>query len=103
MKYLILSTSGKQTVIKPNQWYDINFIKGAEKGDFLVFSRVFLYRDDRGAQIGKPLLYSGSLIGEVVQHIKGKKLLVLKTKPKKNYTRTLGHRNKYTRVQFSTF
>lgn len=103
MKYLILSTSGKQTIIKPSRWYDINFLKDTREGDFLIFSRIYLYRNETGVQFGTPLLSSGLIVGQVMQHVKGRKLLVLKTKPKKNYTRTLGYRNKYTRVQFLAF
>lgn len=103
MKYLILSASGKQTIVKPNKWYDMNFLKDAKEGDFLAFHRICLYRNEKGVQIGKPLLSSALLIGCVIQHIKGKKMLILKTKPKKNYTRTLGYRSQYTRIQFPNF
>ena len=37
-----------------------------------------------------------------IQQVKGKKITVLKTKPKKNYTRTRGHRTLYTRVQIDS-
>ena len=103
MKYCIISASGKQVVIKPNRWYDINFVRNSEKGDFLSFRRIFLYRNEKGIQVGKPVLSAALLVGQVIQHIKGKKLIVLKTKPKKNYTRVLGYRSLYTRIQFPTF
>jgi large subunit ribosomal protein L21 len=103
MKYLILSISGKQIVIKPNRWYDLDFIKEAKKGDLLAFKRILLYRNEETMQIGKPIISKGFIVGQVIQHIAGKKLIVLKTKPKKNYTRTSGQRKKYTRVQFATF
>ncbi len=103
MKYLILSASGKQTVIKPNRWYDIDFIRDAKKGDFLAFQRVLLYRNEQGIQIGQPIISGALIIGQVMGQISGKKLLVLKTKPKKNYTRSLGQRKKFTRVHFSSF
>jgi large subunit ribosomal protein L21 len=103
MKYLILSTSGKQTVIKPNRWYDIDFVKEAKEGDFLSFNRILLYRNEQGIQVGKPLIPGGLVLGQVIKHVTGKKLLVLKTKPKKNYTRSLGQRKKYTRVHFANF
>jgi large subunit ribosomal protein L21 len=34
----------------------------------------------------------------IQQEVKGDKITVLKTKPKKKYTRTRGHRQSYTRV-----
>ena len=37
--------------------------------------------------------------GKVVSHGKGKKIIVFKMKPKKNYRRKQGHRQPYTKVE----
>ena len=39
--------------------------------------------------------------GKVVSHGKGKKILVYKYKAKKNYRRTQGHRQPYTKVEIT--
>lgn len=103
MKYLILHLSGKQVLIKPGQWYDMDFIKKGNLGDSISLKRVLLYRQATRLQVGKPFLRDGKLTSQIIQTIKGRKLIVLKTKPKKNYTRVKGHRQRYTRVQFSSF
>lgn len=103
MKYLILHVSGKQVLIKPSQWYDMDFIKKGNIGDHISLKRVLLYRQLSKLQVGKPFLTEGKLTSQIIQNFKGKKLIVLKTKPKKNYTRVKGHRQRYTRIQFSTF
>lgn len=103
MKYAITQTSGKQILIKPGQWYDINFIRKAKIGDFLFFRKLLFFKNSNKIQLGKPFLEESEICGQFIQEIKGKKIIVLKTKPKKNYTRTKGHRQLYTRIQIDKF
>ena len=99
MKYAIIQTGGKQIVIKPNQWYDLDYIKYSNTGDSLFLKKVLLFRDENKIQLGKPFLDESQIAVKVIQEVKGKKITVLKTKPKKHYTRTQGHRTIFTRVQ----
>eukprot|EP01038_Epipyxis_sp_PR26KG_P010369 gene10369-13933_t len=79
MTYAIAQTSGKQFLLKPGEWYDVDFIKNGK--------------------IGQPFLVNSQIPAKIIQQVKGPKITVLKTKPKKKYTRTRGHRQAYTRVQ----
>ena len=99
MKYAIVQTSGKQFILKPGEWYDIDFINNAELGDFIYLNKVLFFRKDNKVQIGKPFLVNSQIPAKIIQQVKGQKIVVLKTKPKKKYTRTRGHRQLYTRVQ----
>ena len=99
MKYAIAQTSGKQFLIKPGQWYDIDFIKKGNIGDFIYLNKILLFRNENKIQIGKPFLLNSRVPAKIIQQVKGRKITVLKTKPKKNYTRTKGHRQMYTRVK----
>jgi large subunit ribosomal protein L21 len=103
MKYTITQTSGKQFLIKPGQWYDIDFIKKGKIGDFLFLKKLLFFRDTNKVQLGKPFLSKSEISGKIIQEVKGKKIIVLKTKPKKKYTRTKGHRQLYTRIQIEKF
>jgi len=98
MKYAIAQTSGKQFLIKPGQWYDVDFING-NLGDFIYLNKILLFRKENQIQLGKPFLTDSQIPAKIIQQVKGKKITVLKTKPKKKYTRTKGHRQAYTRVQ----
>jgi large subunit ribosomal protein L21 len=98
MNYAITQTSGKQYLFMPGKWYDLDYIKKAKPGDFVFFEQILLYKKEEKIQIGKPFLENCQIVGQVTQEIKGKKITILKTKPKKNYTRTRGHRQKYTRI-----
>jgi large subunit ribosomal protein L21 len=99
MKYAIAQTSGKQFLLKPGEWYDIDFIKNGEVGDYLSFNKILFFRKENQIQLGHPFLLNSKIPAKIIQQVKGRKITVLKTKPKKKYTRTRGHRQSYTRVQ----
>lgn len=102
MKYAIAQTSGKQLLVKPGEWYDIDYIRNGEVGDYIYLNKILFFRNENKIQIGKPFLTESKISAKIIQHVKGKKITVLKTKPKKRYTRTRGHRQPYTRVQIDT-
>jgi large subunit ribosomal protein L21 len=99
MKYAIAQTSGKQFLLKPGQWYDVDFIKSGVIGDYIYLNKILFFRNENKIQLGKPFLKDSQLPAKIIQQVKGQKIVVLKTKPKKKYTRTRGHRQLYTRVQ----
>ena len=56
MKYAIAQTSGKQFLLKPGQWYDVDFIKDANIGDYIYLNKILFFRNDNKIQIGQPFL-----------------------------------------------
>jgi len=102
MKYAIAQTSGKQFLLKPGQWYDVDFINDANIGDFIYLNKILFFRNQNKIQLGQPFLENSQIPAKIIQQVKGKKIMVLKTKPKKKYTRTRGHRQPYTRVQIDS-
>lgn len=102
MKYAIAQTSGKQFLLKPGQWYDVDLIKNGNLGDYISINKVLFFRKNNQIQLGKPFLGNSQIPAKIVQQVKGQKIIVLKTKPKKKYTRTRGHRQPYTRVQIDS-
>jgi large subunit ribosomal protein L21 len=99
MKYAIAQTSGKQILVQPGQWYDLDYISEGNLGDVLSFNKILFFRKENLVQLGKPFLEKSQIPATIIQQVKGPKITVLKTKPKKNYTRTRGHRQKYTRIK----
>lgn len=73
-----------------------------EAGKPVVFDKALLTYDEiEGVRIGKPFLEGVSIQGEVMEHGKGKKIIVFKYKPKKRYRKKTGHRQKYTLVKIT--
>ena len=57
--------------------------------------------NDGKIEVGTPNVKGVKVEGKVVSHGKGKKILVYKYKAKKNYRRTQGHRQPYTKVEIT--
>ena len=101
MKYAISQISGKQLIIKPNQWYDIDFVKNSKKEDILFLKKILFLRNENYIQIGQPFLFFSQIPALIINHVAPKKIMVIKTKPKKKYTRIKGHKQQYTRIKIS--
>ncbi len=99
MKYAIIQTSGKQFFLGKNRWYDIDLIKNAKIGTLITLNKILLFKKLLKFQLGRPFLEDSLMSATIIQQVKGRKFLVLKTKPKKNYTRVKGHRQSYSRIQ----
>jgi large subunit ribosomal protein L21 len=54
MKYAIAQTSGKQFLLKPGQWYDMDLIKNVNLGDFIFIKKILFFRKKNQIQLGKP-------------------------------------------------
>ena len=96
--YAIIETGGKQYKVQQG---DVLYIEklSANDGDNVVFDRVLaLSREDDQFTTGTPLVAGASVIAKVDKHGKGKKIVVYKYKPKKNYHVKQGHRQPYTKV-----
>ena len=74
----------------------------AEEGKKVTFDNVVLMSDDKNVKVGTPYVKGCKVEGTVVAHGKGKKIIVYKYKAKKNYRRTQGHRQPYTKVEIKS-
>ena len=96
--YAIIRSGDKQFRAEPGMTIKIPSLD-AEVGDTVTFDEVLLAGDDDGVKVGAPLVDKAKVTGEVVEHGKGKKIVVFKWKRRKNYRRKQGHRQKYTAVR----
>ena len=99
--YAIIESCGKQYKVSKG---DIVFFEklDAEEGKKVTFDKVVLMSEDEKIQIGNPYVKGVKVEGKVVSHGKGKKIIVFKMKPKKNYRRKQGHRQPYTKVEITS-
>ena len=59
---------------------------------------VLMLGGDGEAHIGTPILDGARVVAEVIEHVRGAKILVFKYKNKTRYRRRYGHRQNYTRL-----
>ncbi|MCS7177324.1 MAG: 50S ribosomal protein L21 [Candidatus Kapabacteria bacterium] len=69
-----------------------------EVGTTVDFDRILLIEDASGVHVGTPYI-EGIVRAEVLEHGKGRKVLVFKKKRRKGYKRLKGHRQSYTRIR----
>ena len=98
--YAIIESCGKQYKVAEG---DVVFFEklDVEEGKKVTFDSVVLVSDDKKVEVGTPYVKGVKVEGKVVSHGKGKKILVYKYKAKKNYRRTQGHRQPYTKVEIT--
>ena len=99
--YAIIEACGKQYKVAQG---DVVFFEklDAEEGKKVKFDNVILVSEDNGkVEVGNPYVKGAKVEGKVVSHGKAKKILVYKYKAKKNYRRTQGHRQPYTKVEIT--
>ena len=98
--YAIIESCGKQYKVAEG---DVVFFEKleAEEGKKVTFDNVVLVSDDKKVEVGAPYVKGVKVEGKVVSHGKGEKILVYKYKAKKNYRRTQGHRQPYTKVEIT--
>ena len=82
MKYAIVEISGRQFWIETGKYYDFNRIP-TELGKQITLNRVLLLNDEGNVLIGKPYLESIKIKGKILEHLRGKKTIVYKMRPKK--------------------
>ena len=70
----------------------------AEPGSRIEFSDVLLLSDGDRITIGSPTVPDATVVAEVLEHGKGKKVISFKYKAKVRYRRKRGHRQDYTRI-----
>ena len=94
--YAILRSGGKQYKVSPGDVIRIELVDG-ESGSTIEFNHVFAVRKE-GLTVGTPLVENAKVRGTILRNARAPKVRVLKYKRKKQYRRTLGHRQGFSEV-----
>ena len=97
MKYAIIEISGRQFWVEIGRYYDFNRIK-VKLGKQITLNRVLLLKNQENTLIGKPYLENVKIKGKVLEHLREKKTIIYKMRPKKKTRKKHGHRQELTRV-----
>jgi len=95
--YAIIETGGKQYRVQEGDTLYIEKLP-AEVGETVELDRVLTVVKDGDLKVGTPLVEGARVVLKVIRHGRGKKIIVFKYKPKKNYRRKQGHRQPFTQV-----
>jgi large subunit ribosomal protein L21 len=96
--YAVLETGSKQYRVAAGDTLEIERLP-IEAGQPVTFDRVLLVNNDGKVTVGAPTVANASIVGDVVEHIRGEKKLTFKMKRRKGYHKTIGHRQELTIVK----
>ncbi len=96
--YAVIETGGKQYRVSPGQTIEVDTLAG-EVGSPVEFDRVLAISNESNELMLGDAVSSARVRAKISAHGRGDKILVFKFKRRKQYKRTIGHRQNYTRVQ----
>ncbi|MGI6691567.1 MAG: 50S ribosomal protein L21 [Clostridiales bacterium] len=96
--YAIIATGGKQYRVSEG---DIIYIEKLDTETDNTVEFPVLMLGGETVKLGTPHVEGASVSGKVLQHGRGRKIIVYKYKSKKNYRRKQGHRQPFTKVEIT--
>jgi large subunit ribosomal protein L21 len=100
MAYAVIKTGGKQYRVAPGDVIEIEKLP-LEAGASTTFTDVLLVAAEGAAlRVGSETI-GATVSAEIVDQFKGPKVIAYKYRRRKGYHRTVGHRQKLTRVKIT--
>ncbi|MDD3234801.1 MAG: 50S ribosomal protein L21 [Candidatus Cloacimonetes bacterium] len=97
--YAIVEISGFQFKAEKNAILRVPLLNTAQPGESLTFDRVLLLRNEEEILVGQPVVEGAAVIAEVIEHGKGKKVVIFHTKKRKGYRVKKGYREQFTNIK----
>lgn len=101
MNYAVIKTGGKQYKVSQGDIISVERVAQDVNGQ-IVFNEVLLVTNGEKAVFGEPFISGMTVVGKVLEHLKGDKIRVAKYKAKARYRRVTGHRQLLSRVEISS-
>ena len=95
--YAVITTGGKQYRVEKGDVIYVETIDAAA-GATVEFNEVFAIGEDGKVKFGTPHVSGAVVKGTVEKHGKGKKITILRYRPKKGSMRKMGHRQPFTKI-----
>jgi large subunit ribosomal protein L21 len=95
--YAIIETGGKQYRVEAGSTIQVERLPG-DVGGVVNLDQVRLVHGESGLVIGQPLVQGATVTAEIVRHGRTRSITVFKKKRRKNYRRTRGHRQSFTKL-----
>ena len=96
----VIKTGGKQYVVSPGKKIKVEKLP-AEEGSDVEFAEVLLLENDKGVEMGEPLVKGAKVTAKVLKQGKGKKIVIFKYKAKKREQTKKGHRQPFTEIEIT--
>lgn len=95
--YAIVETGGKQYRVEAGSTIQVASLPG-DVGSEIELGQVHLVHGEAGLVIGQPFINGAKVTAQIVRHGRSRSITVFKKKRRKNYRRTRGHRQGFTKL-----
>ena len=99
--YAVIQTGGKQYRVQPGEEIEIESLPW-DIGVELELNNVLAVAKDQDQMLTGSELANAKVLATIVGHGRGDKIIVFKFKRKKQYKRTIGHRQNFTRLKVTS-
>lgn len=101
MAYAIIETGGKQLRVEPGRFYDVERLP-VEADGTVTIDRVLFVANEGDVSVGQPFVTGATVDATILRHLRGKKIIVYKMRPKKKTRKKQGHRQELTRIMINS-
>jgi large subunit ribosomal protein L21 len=96
--YAVIKHGGKQYKVKEGDILDLDRIEGVEPKQTIEIDEVLLVKGDE-TKIGTPKVEGAKVVLEVINNLRGKKIIIFKKRRRKDSKKKRGFRRDITRVR----
>lgn len=96
--YAVVEIAGQQFKVQKDQKIYVHRLN-AEAGSKVEFDKVLLVDNDGKITLGAPAIAGAKVSAEVLDHVKGDKVIVFRKKRRKGYKKKNGHRQSFTSIK----
>ena len=97
-----IKTQGKQFVVTEGDVLIVDRFPQAEQGSTVEINDVLSVGEGAEIKIGTPTVAGASVTAEVLEHKRGKKIVIFKKTKRKGYDRRTGHRQDLSVIKIKT-
>jgi large subunit ribosomal protein L21 len=98
--YAVIETGGKQYRVQKGDVLNVELLD-AEPGATIALDQVLAVSDGAALSVGAPTVAGAAVKAEVVETLRGPKLVAFKKKRRKGYKRKVGHRQELMQVKIT--
>ncbi|MRJ06047.1 MAG: 50S ribosomal protein L21 [Epsilonproteobacteria bacterium] len=96
--YAVIKHGGKQYKVKEGDILELDRME-AEPKSLVEIEEVLIVADDNSIKVGKPVVEGAKVVLEVINHGRGKKVIIFKKRRRKDSKKKRGFRRDFTRVR----
>ena len=99
--YAVIATGGKQLKVQEKDLVTIERLSG-NAGEKVSFTEVLAIGEGADLKLGTPTVASAKVEAEIIEQLRGPKLVAFKLKRRKGYRKKKGHRQELTKIRVTS-